>query len=52
MDLFEIHQRFRGHFLNELRVSFKEKLTFTSSTLFTNDNMFILGLGLRSEMSF
>ena len=23
MALFEIHQRFKGHFLNELRVSFK-----------------------------
>ena len=23
MILFEIHQRFKGHFLNELRVSFK-----------------------------
>ena len=25
MVLFEIHQRFKGHFLNELRVSFKVK---------------------------
>ena len=25
MILFEIHQRFKGHFLNELRVSFNEK---------------------------
>ena len=24
MALFEIHQRFKGHFLNELRVSFKD----------------------------
>ena len=23
MDLFEFHQRFKGHFLNKLRVSFK-----------------------------
>ena len=26
MALFEIHQRFKGHFLNELRVSFLEHL--------------------------
>ena len=26
MALFEIHQRFRGHFLNELSVSFKENV--------------------------
>ena len=26
--LFEIHQRFKGHFLNELRVSFKHRLYF------------------------
>ena len=25
MVLFETHQRFKGHFLNELHVSFKEK---------------------------
>ena len=26
MALFETHQRFKGHFLNELRVSFKDTL--------------------------
>ena len=26
MALFEIHQRFKRHFLNELRVSFKEEV--------------------------
>ena len=29
MVLFETHQRFKGHFLNELRVSFKEKASET-----------------------
>ena len=34
MILFEIHQRFKGHFLKELRVSFKDvsKDFFTFST--------------------
>ena len=27
MVLFEIHQRFKGHFLNELRISFNMRLT-------------------------
>ena len=27
MVLFEIHQRFKGHFLNELRVSFKARFS-------------------------
>ena len=28
MLLFELHQRFKGHFLNELRVSFKDNEPF------------------------
>ena len=31
MVLFEIYQRFKGHFLNELRVSFKEHVWATAS---------------------
>ena len=31
MVLFEINQRFKGHFLNKLGVSFNEKSTFTST---------------------
>ena len=29
MALFETHQRFKGHFLNELRVSFKDNTQIT-----------------------
>ena len=35
MVLFEIHQRFKGHFLNELRVSFKKVLIFHLKSLFS-----------------
>ena len=44
MVLFEIHQRFKGHFLNELRVSFKVHLT----SLVTRDSQ----NGLRSSIYF
>ena len=46
MALFEIHQRFRGHFLNELSVSFKEnvpkveKKAFASSLSMLRNNIF------------
>ena len=35
MVLFEIHQRFKGHFLNELRVSFKEHIPRRMLSKFT-----------------
>ena len=29
MVLFEIHHRFKGHFLNKLRISFKQTISLT-----------------------
>ena len=34
MVLFEVHQRFKGHFFNELRVSFKYAYFFVNKTRF------------------
>ena len=34
MVLFEIHQRFKGHILNELRVSFKKVFSLNQMPLF------------------
>ena len=45
MVLFEIHQKFKGHFLNELRVYFKgetkvcEKFTITAKFIFISQLM-------------
>ena len=52
MFLFEIHQRFKSHFLNELRVSFKEILSCADfSTWFEVDGLYITVLTASSSVS-
>ena len=54
MDLFEIHQKFKGHFLSKLRLSFKidslrTAIILTSMMAVTNKYFFFNALNILSK---